>query len=130
MARYNMRRSMKPSPERFAALQGAARAARAAWEGYKRTLDRRYQSACYAPRVKVRKLEVLTRARARAEQRFYVYLKAISPRDWDRGFPCSWLIDGLGYADAITRDALSVVPPLAFQWTVEDQRPLIGRIAS
>ena len=120
----------KPSPERFAELQSKAREAREAQRDYGRELDRRYQDRTYAPRVKVHKYEVLRRAEDRAEARFYAYLKAISPRNWDHGIAASWLIDGLSYPDAVTRGPLSVVPPAAYGWLAHDPqfRAIIGAI--
>lgn len=121
---------VKPSAERFTALQSKARETRDAWQAYKRRLDARYQDSAYAPAVKRNKLAVLHRAESRAWERFYAYLEAIAPRDFGRGFPCHWLVDGLRFEDAVTRGPLSVVPPLAWQWTQADQLRIIGPVIS
>lgn len=113
----------------FEQLQREARESRDSWQAYARELDRRYQSRDYAPAAKRRKLEVLWRAESRTWRKFYTYLEAIAPRDFGRGFPCPWLLDGLTFADAVTRDRLSVVPPLAFQWTQADQLRIIGPVS-
>lgn len=111
---------LRPTPERFAELQTAAKRTRDTWTDYKAGLDRKYQSAQYAPAAKRRQLEQLARAERRAWERFWEYLHAISPRDWSAGIPCHWLIDGLRYNDAVTYGPLSVVPPAAFGWDTRD----------
>lgn len=123
-------RKVKADPVTFAELQTAAREAQECWRDCARELDRKYQDRAYAPSAKRRKLDQLDRAEKRARERFWRYLEAISPRQWDRGIPASWLTDGLTFADAVTREALSVIPPAAYGWDQRDRqfREIIGPI--
>jgi len=61
-----------------------------------------------------RRLEGLkTRASDLADEMF-AFVASISPRDWSTGVPFNWIVNELSFADAITRGALSVVPPVAY----------------
>lgn len=118
----------RPDPERFAELQGKAREAeRVRWE-YGHALDYRYQDRAYAPAAKRHKFEVLERAAKRTADRYFAYLEAISPRTWDHGIPYAWIRDELTYADAVTRDALSVIPRPAYGYTPADILRYIGPV--
>jgi hypothetical protein len=105
------------TPEtRFADLQVHARVTRDAALAVRGDLNRRYTYHGYAKAAERKRLERLQRAADRAQEAFTSYLCTIAPaeRDWYRGVPLHWLIDSLTYADAVTRDALSVVPPAAY----------------
>lgn len=76
----------------------------------------------------LRRLEgAKTRASDLADE-FFVFVASISPRDWSNGIPFTWIVEKLTYADAVTRGALSVVPPASYGGSASDNerfaRPL------
>ena len=112
----------KRAAERFAELQTKWQNASTACYALRIALDARYQSYRYAPRPRLRKLESLERAEHRAHERFYAFLKAISPRNWESGVPCRWAMNKLTYEDAVTRGQLAHVPDPAFGYNVTDMQ--------
>lgn len=116
--------------ERFTQLQVRWQDADRATRELRNELDRRYQSHRYAPATKRRKLEQLDRAERRQSERFYTLLASISPRDWTHGVPCNWIRQSLTFADAITRDALSTVPPPSWGNTDRDVQAFAAALRS
>lgn len=108
--------------ERFAELQRKAQEAYTHMYAFRQELNRRYQDHAYAPAAKRNRLAVLERAERRAWDRFWKYLCVISTRAWEAGVPVSWIREALTYDDAVTTSALSVIPPPAYGYTVEESR--------
>lgn len=77
-------------------------------------LDRAYGKSWMAPESKRRKLEALRARESAASDAIFSWLDAHSPRAWRSGVPANWICDELTEADALTRGALSVVPPVAY----------------
>jgi len=85
----------------------------------------------YAKRSELRRLETLNERIATLSNKLYDLLGIISPRDWRSGVPCSYITTHLSYEDAVTRDALSAVPPCAWGATVQElqrfAQPLVSK---
>jgi hypothetical protein len=105
---------------RFETLQTAARLTSTTRDTYRNGLTARYSNHAYAKAVERKKLDQLDRAEKRAFYRFTAFLASVSPRSWESGVPCAWLRDSLTFDDAITRAALSVVPPAAWGHDARD----------
>lgn len=61
-----------------------------------------------------RRLDVFRRAQDRASDAMFALLDRIGGRSWRSLVPHQWVMDELSYEDAVTRDALSVIPPLGY----------------
>lgn len=114
--------AIKPSAERFEKLQSKAKEAAKAVEAFKIGMIVKYGSVAWAKRSDTKRFTALNARLAREERKFFDYLFAISPRNWETGVPVGWMRDHLTFADAVTRGALSEVPPPAFGSTEERSR--------
>lgn len=67
-----------------------------------------------------RKRDAARAAMDKASDKFMAHLDAISPRNWHEGAPAHWVYEDLTYEDAVRplNEKLSVVPPLAYGYTV------------
>ena len=124
-------RRRKPDPEVWRQLQTAAQMTAEKRRTARAHLDARYgpHGDVYARASERHALAVLDRAERRAWDRLYAYLSAISPRDWASTVPTTWIRDRLTFADATTRDALSVVPDPAYGYTEQDARAFAAAIS-
>jgi len=109
-----------PDETRFTTLQQQIRTLDADVQDLTINAQLHYQSVCYAPRSLQNKIEKLRERQRKAEHKLFDLLTRVSPRDWTRGVPCWYIWRKLTWQDAITADALSVVPPPAFQHTPQD----------
>lgn len=117
---------------RFSMLQRKAQdAAHAEWQ-YRLTLQVKYGSGHvhYAKTAEQKRLDVLRRATNRAQDRLFVELAKISPRDWSRYVPCRWIVETLTYSDACTAGQLSVTPECAWGATVDDLQRFAAPVPS
>lgn len=118
--------------ERFESLQARWRAAQE--KAHSLRFDLRYHYGehyyVYAPKGKRDKADRASRAEEKAADAIFAWLDANSPRDWRRGVPSAWVCGELTYADAMTTDQLSVVPPVAYGCTSADSIRFARAIAS
>jgi hypothetical protein len=119
---------MTPNPERYATLRTRAREAAERLRQYQIRLSVRYGSMSgntpdhYLKAAERRKRDQLKAACDRHDRAMYAYVEAISPRAWDQGVPYTWIVHTLTFDDAVTRGALSVVPPPAWGFGQDDTR--------
>lgn len=114
---------MSESPrQKFERLQTRAQDADRKVTDLRLALERQYQDDLYAPAGKRRELERLKVSASKHESRYFEYLQVLSPRRWEQGVPYRWIRDVLTYDDAVTTDALSVVPPPAYGYQVQDSQ--------
>lgn len=71
-------------------------------------------------RAQTKKLDALHERKDRISDQFFVLLDSISPRNWRSTIAFGWVITKLSYADAITKERLSVLPEPAYGSTVGD----------
>lgn len=106
----------KPNRERYERLQKNAQDAAIALDTFKIDMAVRYGSVgivAYSAGERT-KLKTLSARLKRHEEKFFLYLTSIAPRDWSAGVPFHWLRDSLTFADATTRGPLSTIPPAAW----------------
>ena len=126
---------MPTKQERFEQLQARWRAAKEKADEFGYQLRYKYGEPAYlnAPRVPREKYDRLRNAEDRASDAIFKWLDAHSPRSWRTGVPSNWVCESLTYADAMTRDRLSVVPPCAYGSYPEDMvrfsSPVVSEVA-
>lgn len=97
--------------ERFESLQARWRKAQEAVSELSYNLRSRYGNTWSAPAALRNKYERAQKREHAASDAIFTWLDNNSPRQWRIGVPAHWVCDSLTYADAITADALSVIPP-------------------
>lgn len=109
--------------QKFHALQAKWREAADTERKCRIDLSVRYGGSIhYAKAAERKRLDQFSKAERKACDRFCKHLASISPRDWSSSVPVSWLRDRLTYADALTTEALSMVPDPAWSYTDRDMR--------
>ena len=108
---YNKGRLDKPEAEQlsttashvreFSLLRGDYTRANKAYLDARSELERAYGTVWKAPSGKQKKLEPLSRREGKASDKFYDLLRKISPRQWEQGFPTTWVLNKLSYEDAV-----------------------------
>lgn len=82
----------------------------------------RYQDVAYAPSKVRRAIDVLARKEKRMQEKVYAILAVVSPRDWTRGIPITYVRESLTWADAITRGQLATIPKPAYGYSDQDSK--------
>lgn len=73
-----------------------------------------YPPSSWLTRGEIAHLDRFRRAQDRESTKFFVLLDRISPRNWHEFVPHAWVMEHLTWADAVTRGALSIVPPAGY----------------
>lgn len=120
--------------ERFHHLQTRWQEASEKWHSYNYEIKRQYGDArgyCWnVPAGKRARQERLESAESKACARFIDFLKVLNPdRSWSTGFPIGYLQDSLSYADATTRERMSITPPPAYGYTPRDAEAFAGPLS-
>lgn len=107
--------------EQWQRSQEAYRRAQEALEGVERNLRLQYGDIFWARAGDRKRLDALRARRDRIANQMIGFLIKYSPRGegWRYGVPLHWICAELTFEDALTSEALSVVPPLAYGQTVE-----------
>jgi hypothetical protein len=106
----------------LADLQAKWRTAADKVAALKDQLRAKYGNWIWAPAWTCDRVNRLSLAESKAQDRIIEWLEEYSPRGWRTGIPCHWLCTDLTEADALTAGPLSVVPPPAYGSTEADSR--------
>lgn len=107
---------------KFEALQAKWRAAYQKVQDMRRAMERKYGDwwRTEATKGECDKWERAMASEGKASDAIFDWLEVNSPRSFRYGCPAHWVCDELTYADAITRERLSVTPPCCYGGTPAD----------
>lgn len=120
--------------EKFDAIKRRYANAKAREDAYRLDVLLRKYGQCRPPiswltRGENKRIETFRRSQDRAIESMMTLLARVSDRNWYSGSPCHWIMRELTYSDAITSDALSIIPPPAYGYREQDARRFAEALA-
>jgi hypothetical protein len=107
---------------RYDELQTNARVSANIANAFRATLRVKYSDTAYAKASERKQLERLVARADKDFRRFFDFLASIAGRDFSHTVPCTYLIERLTYADAITTGQMADVPMPSWGRTEQDMR--------